>query len=143
MIIYNSRSHIHKIIATTAPKLAKLIAGGGEGNAGVWKMLPQIQQSFIEEYCKQGGIDKVLVEYELGHHDPDYRCNACDTGNQQLCLLSKLKVDSNSCIIIHPVEEKMYSREDMISFAKFSKKHGFGLNCINDNMFNKWSKENL
>ena len=27
-------------------------------------MLPQIQQSFIEEYCKAGGIDKVLVEYE-------------------------------------------------------------------------------
>jgi len=95
LIIYNSRSHIHKIIATTAPKLAKLIAGGGEGNAGVWKMLPQIQQSFIEEYCKQGGIDKVLVEYMNGYI------------NNRPVSNGVLKTDSNNCIIIHPVEESL------------------------------------
>ena len=97
--------NVDKIIATTAPKLAKLIAGGGEGNAGVWKMLPQIQQSFIEEYCKQGGIDKVLVEYEEMCIDDN-----CDgSGKCGPCLITKqvLKTDSNNCIIIHPVEESL------------------------------------
>ena len=84
-----------KIIATTDPKLVKLIAGGGEGNAGVWKMLPQIQQSFIEEYCKQGGIDKVLVEYMNGYI------------NNRPVSNGVLKTDSNNCIIIHPVEESL------------------------------------
>ena len=135
MIIYNSRSHIHKIIATTAPKLAKLIAGGGEGNAGVWKMLPQIQQSFIEEYCKAGGIDKVLVEYEEMCIDDN-----CDgSGKCGPCLITKqvLKTDSNNCIIIHPVEEKMYSKEEVIKM--FWDCHGGVL----DQDQIKWIKENL
>lgn len=131
LIIYNSRSHIHKIIATTAPKLAKLIAGGGEGNAGVWKMLPQIQQSFIEEYCKQGGIDKVLVEYMNGYI------------NNRPVSNGVLKTDSNNCIIIHPVEEEMYSREELIQelsdylleYRDYPWKEGLTLK--------QWIKENL
>ena len=130
-----------KIIATTDPKLVKLIAGGGEGNAGVWKMLPQIQQSFIEEYCKAGGIDKVLVEYEEMCIDDN-----CDgSGKCGPCLITKqvLKTDSNNCIIIHPVEEEMYSREELIQelsdylleYRDYPWKEGLTLK--------QWIKENL
>jgi hypothetical protein len=42
----------------------------------------------------------------------------------------------------HLVEEKMYSREDMISFAKYVAKIGFGLNHT-DSLFDRWIKENL
>lgn len=103
-----------KIIATTDPKLVKLIAGGGEGNAGVWKMLPQIQQSFIEEYCKAGGIDKVLVEYECLTSTItivlDFSKVTADEAikSDGKCIESRLKVDSNNCIIIHPVTKDYY-----------------------------------
>jgi len=61
---FDNQHNYTKIIASTDPKLSKLIAGGGEGNAGIWEIYPQIPQSFIEEYCKQGGVDEVELEYE-------------------------------------------------------------------------------
>lgn len=54
-----------KIIATTDPKLTvevrkELLVG----STTVPRLLPQIPQYFIEEYCKAGGIDEVFVEFE-------------------------------------------------------------------------------
>ena len=43
---------------------------------------------------------------------------------------------------IHNVEEKMYSEGEMISFAKYAIKNGFGLNHT-ENLFIKWIEENL
>ena len=69
-----------KIISSTDPKLTEdLVIGECDcychkgGNVmhmmacchpETIKGILKVQQSFIEEYCKQGGIDKVLVEYE-------------------------------------------------------------------------------
>ena len=116
----DSAKNCRKIIATTDPKLVKLIAGGGEGNAGVWKMLPQIQQSFIEEYCKAGGIDKVLIPFRWGNPEK---------------TIKHYTKDSNNCIIIHPVEE-LTIEEILHKFKKF-----LGFDDEIDEV--EWIKENL
>ena len=115
-----------KIIATTDPKLTVRFEGHEYGtareiNAEVYLLQPS--HSFIEEYCKAGGIDKVLVEYE--EWTTMYRGMAN----------YKLKTDSNNCIIIHPVEEKMYSRKEM--------EDAFHAGSLLDIPFEQWIKENL
>ena len=79
-----------------------------------FKSLPQIPQSFIEEYCKAGGIDKVLVEAE--------KVAAFEQrGLPSRLKVTQIKTDSNNCITIHPVEEKLYTLDDMF------KVFGFGI----------------
>ena len=52
-----------KIIATSDIKLTIAVEKSGENS---WhNPIPQIPQSFIEEYVKQGGIDKVELEHEV------------------------------------------------------------------------------
>ncbi len=53
-----------KILATPDPKLRKIIAGGGEGNAEIGRFLPQIPQSLIEYYAKHQP-EYVELEYLL------------------------------------------------------------------------------
>jgi len=138
-----------KIIATTDPKLLKpqIKQVNWIGSERIWS-LPQIPQSFIEEYCKAGGIDKVLVEYECLTSTNtivlDFSKVTADEAikSDRKCIESRLKTDSNNCIIIHPVEEKTYSRKEVESklqkFRLYSMK--FGLEA---NVSNKWIKENL
>lgn len=133
-----------KIIATTDPKL---IAEG----------VKQILQQFIEEYCKAGGIDKILVEIECltSTHTSivDFSKDPMETKalSKPKCVEYALKTDSNNCIIIHPVEEKMYSSTDLIGnqdggldhfllhSAKFSQEER---EVIMDAIY-LWIKENL
>ena len=128
-------AHARKIIATTNPKLIYSLTcehayiSGGRGMCNTMKCcgdfmktkLSQIPQSFIEEYCKAGGIDRVLVEVEVfGYISEDTRISMIGT-DKELVLPNtgqdkrtfKLKTDSNNCIIIHPVEGKMYSEKDL------------------------------
>lgn len=126
-----------KIIATTDPKLTKpskvtygnmeMINTNGDGSYYHYKgetefslsreelisrniLIREIPQSFIEEYCKAGGIDRVMVECENSKFivDKSKRDNIENGFNKQI------KTDSNNCIIIHPVKEKMYSKEEII-----------------------------
>jgi len=135
-----------KIIATTDPKLHtnEIVE---EDMHMYKKSLPQIPQSFIEEYCKAGGIDKVLVEYEeyikctnCNLTEEDCECNVSYT--QDLIGIDRVKLNPDNTIIIHPVEEKMYSREEILSFARYVAKVGFGLNHV-ESLFDKWIEENL
>lgn len=104
-----------KIIATTDPKLIiKTTRLEKITNPGVYeKQLPQIPQSFIEEFCKAGGIDEVLVEVEnyeilkarrLGVNS---HLDAINSINSSIFPQPKLNPDNT--IIIHPVKEKMYT----------------------------------
>ena len=120
-----------KIIATTDPKLFVKI----EGQKNLEGSLPQIHQSFIEEYCKAGGIDEVLIEYE------EFSLNG---GGRPNATVLEPKLNPDNTIIIHPVEEKMYSREEVIQVikgfdgARFAAEHmekGFDTD--------KWIEENL
>ena len=80
-----------KIIATTDPDLWHSASDKyGQGCA-------LIPKSFIEEYCRKGGVDEVDVEYIVTV--PKYEL--------------ELKVNSRNEITIHPVEEKLYTREEV------------------------------
>ena len=152
IIEFGPHPEIRKIIATTDPKV-KIITGIVGSGTGV--PLPQLSHSFIEEYCKAGGIDKVMVEVVVTPNesngdivniegedkvvsnmalskldniwwfiDQDGLMNMCET-------TTTIITDSNNCIIIHPVEEKMYSKEELL-----------GLTMGNSNIID-WINENL
>ena len=102
--------------------------------------LPRIPQSFIEEYYKAGGIDKVMVEYDkiLGDwFEIPQPCRVVGGPYKKRTPTKyKPKTDSNNCIIIHPVEEKMYSREEVEELCKKAYKEKY--KTLED-----WIKENL
>lgn len=133
-----------KIIATTDPKLVfnnkfEREIQGVKMEASHHKQLPQIPQSFIEEYCKAGGIDEVLVEYEYGF---SLKLRA---GGQSHAY--KLKLNPDNTIIIHPVEEKMYNREEVIELLHKMHRMVFNLSAVGDPCGefkrDKWIEENL
>ena len=90
-----------KIIATTDPKL-ELYTPGIMGLQG--EPLPQPSQDFIKAYCKQGGIDKVDVEYWIV--EKEYSI----TKKREI----EIKVDPiHNTITTHRIVEKMYSISDI------------------------------
>jgi len=114
-----------KIISTTDPNISKIGYQSGklygvpdiEGTKFEDTRLPVIPQSFIEEYCKAGGIDEVLVEYidvmpQLNGTRTDGKIIDEISLEPSLNTLSVPKLNSDNTIIIHPVEEKMYSRSE-------------------------------
>lgn len=110
-----------KIIATTDKKLIYKECEFGfckkgcldrYANCTERKVMSQIQQSFIKEYCDKGGIDKVLVEYEL-----DVELGVKNIESKGKISPWKLKLNSDNTIIITPLEEKMYSREEELLSA--------------------------
>ena len=116
-----------KIIATTDSELK----------------LPQIPQSFIEEYCRKGGIDEVDVEYEMlcGVVVGMCSCSKLDIDCQ--CLRLHLKVNSSNEITIHPIKDT-YTREEVYKIAKVA--YRMGAQNHEDatiERFDKFIKENL
>ena len=135
-----------KIISSTDPKLS--IQYEHHPHLPDWK-LPQIPQSFIEEYCKAGGIEKVMVECKMetqlvnGYKNQPksvigFVAEYEPTGNY------KPIKDSNNCITIHPVEEKMYSREDVINIVTkaIQDTNSAGMRNVSVGVA-EWLKENL
>jgi len=83
-----------KIIATTDKSLYTTI---GEYYNAYNKELPQIPESFIKEFVKSNGkIDEVEVEYRVTN------------------MFTTLKLTPNNEVIISTIEEKMYSREEVV-----------------------------
>jgi len=158
-----------KIIATTDPELIVHVGQDYTGTVirkdGMnYKKLPQPSKEFIEEYCKAGGIDEVDVEYELkptlsegddyyiggevrkvisvwkGTNDSWYVTTPKNHGWS--CPVQEYpKLTSNNEIIIHPIEEKMYSRDEMYKIAKVA--YRMGAQNHNDatvERFDEWIK---
>jgi hypothetical protein len=112
-----------KIIATTDPSISAYDDGSWDIKNHIQHpyTLPQPSQDFIKSYCESGGIDEVLVEYWEG-------------------TVNKPKTDADNCIIIHPVEERIYSEEDMEKafYAGHQRATGDGRAIPS---FDKWIKE--
>jgi hypothetical protein len=133
-----------KIVATTDKSLfvwgqcedCKIIGNHVGCNLCKKVNLSQISQQFQEEYAKAGGIDEVLLEYS------DYE--VFDRVNPRW---RDLILDSNNCVIIHPVEPKLYTLEEMKLSFKAGKVYEqtctdkFGYN--EKYSFGNWIKENL
>lgn len=132
-----------KIIATTDPDVNRCsICKKQEGVVYQYQThncaaVPQIQQSFIEAWCKKP-VDKVLVEYtstEIGEFDGviayDWDCIP--------------KLTANNELIIHMIEEKLYTREEM--WRCVAQSHMARKNMKNPfdeipEWFDNWIKEN-
>jgi len=107
-------SNLRKIIGTTNPELNVIYTNEEPPTNPVAHFnynVPQLQQAFIEAYCKNP-VDKVLVEYTL----PDKIKNALIMGNLSRPKTSDyvLKVNSNNEITIHPIKES-WSREEFVA----------------------------
>lgn len=94
-----------KIIVTNNKDL-KIKTASWMGVDGVsknmYKPLPEFPQEFIEEYCDEGGIDNILLEYN------DNPPNGYTTENF-------LKLNSDNTVIVHRIEEKRYSLEEIMN----------------------------
>lgn len=66
--------------------------------------LPQPSQVFIKQYVNLGGIDEVLVEYEL-RISPNGRINT------ETKLWEQIKVDSHNTITIHAIKDSWNKKE--------------------------------
>lgn len=107
-----------KIIATTDTNLRVRVVGCTVET----KPLPQIPDSFIKEYCDEGGIDTVLIEhdylekclYEIPIECENSHCrvfNKCIEEPQLKRTTKTLKLNSDNTIIISPLAEKMYTEK--------------------------------
>lgn len=148
-LIGNSLSTNKKIIATTNPDLWKILSDDKlEGRGIIINKefgIPKIDTTFIEAYVReQGKIDKVLLEYEGIER---YNVNVAVDG-----FIHKLKLKPNGSVTVHPVKEKMYSKEEHIinlikyrlHYEQFKKDYYFGPNEkeIAD-WNNKWIEQHL
>lgn len=127
-----SETGYREVLATTDTKL-KVISTCCEGtgydkrsrcricDGTGTQSLPQPSQAFIEKYCKVGGIDEVLVEYETIFLPIDEL-----PSNQKHVMI--LKVNSNNEIIIHPIKNS-WSREEVIKLLEtyYHTTKGYGL----------------
>lgn len=119
-----------KIIATTDH--LEIPTPGMMSLQGEW--IPKIPQSFIEEYCKVGGIDEVLVEYTSDEWSESIKLQMISMGDnpEDFKKDSELKLNSNNEIIIHPVEEKMYSRSELENVMGLCYELGIQKGTLND-----------
>lgn len=123
-------AHSKKIIGTTDPELHYK----GEFNEALGRKtfvdVPKVPESFIESYCKNP-VEKVMVEYDYGM--TAWKIEPISTSNNEL--------------IIHPIEEKLYTREEVAALCKQA--FSFGVRLWEDweeedyEMWCKFKEENL
>jgi hypothetical protein len=103
-----------KVIASTDSSLWRTIADSGRYRA--YEGVDRIGQPFIEKYIKAYNagkpITEIMVEYECSKNGIKRIGESCTMNNN--CIYSNcqiLKLHRDGSIITHPVEEKMYTRE--------------------------------
>jgi hypothetical protein len=126
-----------KITASTDPKLNISRVVEKDKHTYLYKQyIAKINQDFIKAYCEQGGIDEVDVEYE-----EIITCKLCNKSEEECSdnftcegnMIGEdiLKLNPENTVITHLIEEKMYSKQDLIELS-------MGSSTIID-----WIKENL
>jgi len=126
------KNKCRKIIATTDKSLTIIDYSRSLDQEIIY--LPQIPQQFIEDYCKVGGIDEVYLEY-ITHKSTSWCENAVELD------IPILKLDSNNCVITHPIEPKLYTKEEVLRIMEI-RLNSFGI-CTSQFENNNWIKENL
>ena len=131
------KGHAFKIIATTDPKLKLEDYGVKEGH---WYVASPTQ-AFIKKYCKVGGIDEVLVEFEDVMSETIHFDGIADF--KPMVIGTKIKVDSRNTITIHPFKNS-WNREEVEELCRKALNHEgynteFGRRIDNDN----WIENNI
>lgn len=108
------------------------------------KELPQLSQSFIESYCKNP-VEKVMVEYETPV--PPLKMRRSNSGKAKMLAIKQAafglqpQLTHNNELIIHPIEEKLYTREEVAELC--AKAYWDGNLNTGDIIPENWIKENL
>ncbi len=110
-----------KVIATTDKELTISTYDSSDELSTPGSMkLPQIPQEFIEQYIRKyndsgKGIDYVEVEYIKQRCTEPFSKNGCHCIKDEECSrpIRNLLINSGNTINIKPIEEKMYSREEV------------------------------
>lgn len=130
-----------KIIATTDKSLLVIGSKNTELLSYTNKdgnfCLARPSNEFLQAYCKANGkIDEVLVEYEL--------YSVTTTLNYKNVVDKKysLKISPDNTITIKKVEEKMYSKEEIIELINNYRNLAKNSN-LSIEMLNKWIEGNL
>lgn len=128
---YQKYRHYHdltyeKIIATTDKSL-------NEGTANI----PQLSQVFIEDYCKKGSVDEVLVEVEPVEFG---RINGEIIYDWEYVL--KINSKDNTVITEFLESERKFSLEEIRKIVKYVNNNNFSFPIENWDI-KKWIKENL
>jgi len=126
--------YCRKVIASTDPKLTIETSATGVTDGGRVrtfydkKRIAQPTPQFIEAYCKQGGIDKVLVEYEIVQRCLYSEPSSCENSEcrvlgecngKRVSEVLKLKVDPiHNTVTTHRIVEKTYTKEEVNTFRK-------------------------
>ena len=145
----SNKPHQVKDISYLYESDKKIIATTDKSLIGV----PQIPQSFVEQFVKADGIDKVLVEVELYAEAKvivDKKVYPIHT-ETVMESKSKLLINQDNRINIELVEEKVYTRDEVIKSIKLygtaiSKHTGVdndGEHCYCTLDKDNWIKENL
>ncbi len=148
---FNRNTH-RKIIATS-DRLNKYSTG--------MVQVPNVSQSFQKAFVESGGKEDWLIEYELKPIPEGVAMEYGKLLDANNPLNHKLKLDSDNCVILSAVEEKMYSLEEMKVLSKSAYDTGdkwrlwldkiavgFGEGKTTDEVYKKygytnWIKENL
>ncbi len=100
-----------KIIATTNPELTFFPEEDYHGR--IKKMLPKFPTDFIEKYVKEWNKGNVIKEVMLEYDKFDWTENS---GSGAKCMSEyQIKLNSNNTVIIHPIEEKEYTKEIVLN----------------------------
>src|SRR5690606_21909626 len=109
-----------------------------------YEILPRPSNDFIKKYCELGGIDEVLVEYEL----LNLNSYNSETIGYDSFPTYKLKVAPDNTITIKPVQQKeSYSKEEVVKILHdYQEYYGVKRKPFNDLLHKQvddWIKENL
>jgi len=132
-----------KIVATTDKSLKTSLNTHSELHSKGIYTLPQIPQQFIEDYCKVGGIDEVLLEYEgkFCWVCKDTIVNNIHCEGHEL----QLKLDSNNYVTTYPIKDS-WSRDEVIKlFETFEldRSRFYSEDAAEILPLEDWIKENL
>lgn len=120
-----------KVVATSDKSLTikndLMVGNKGRGVIKSDSSLPQIPQSFLEEYCKNP-VEEVYLEHNNGCHICEGNINMCNNlpnvrftelDREDCSTFYQLELTPNNEVIISSVEEKTYSREELIPMFRF------------------------
>jgi hypothetical protein len=127
-----------KIIATNDPTITETIKGEGN-NCDGFKFLPKIPQSLIEYYAKHQP-EYVELEYERQWlRNPEFY----GTGQENKRLNDKLKLQNNEVVWVKPIEEHLYTREQVEEIVLKAIMFGYKELSEDSIQEDQWIKENL
>ncbi len=109
-----------KIIASTDPTLN----------------LPSLSQTFIQKYISEYNKGNIITKVNVEYCDW-FKKESNDNVSRTVFVHPKLREDET--IIITKIEPKVYTEEDMISFANYIRNEDLGEAC--DDNFKTWIKQ--